>query len=246
MNEKEELRGEETQFNGEKIFFSKVSKSKLEDTHSTLEAIKKENSELQDAKVTLQKGIRELTCENDSLRKSLDVLKTNVKVLEVQLRQQQEAREKAAIEPTPEQPTDLTLEVKQLKDHIFELETNIGELKEENGEKEKVICSLEFSLQDSSQALKSLYKERDLLKNRIAVLLGEIEVLRFQAPETKQTFSEYVQLKRDFGSLRDEHEKLLKKRGSKPNILPCLTADSKTVARTFSGNSWKSRTSNNS
>jgi chromosome segregation ATPase len=218
-----------------------VSQSKLQDSQSAIESYKKENRELKEAKSALQKGIRELTCENDSLRTSLNALKTKVKVLEVQLRQEREV-----VEPQPHQPPGATSESKQLKEHISQLETFIVELKEENVEKEHAISALEFSLQDSSQALKNLYKERDLLKNRIAGLLNEIEVIRYQAPEPKQTFSEYIQLKRDFTSLRDEHEKLLKKRSSKPNILPCLTADAKTVARTYGGSSLRSKTSNNS
>lgn len=224
-----------------------MSQTQIEELQATIESCKKQNSELEDAKLMLQKGIRELTCENDALRKSLESVNKRVKVLEVQIRQAREARETAE-KNKPEPSVDLTPKVQQLETQIKEMESVLEELQCDNKEKAMTIESLEFCVQDSSQTLKQLYKERDLMKNRIAGLLSEIEVLKNQSPSEPRSssFLEYVQLKRDFTALRDEHDKLLKKRPSKPNILPCLTADSRTVARTFSGGSIKSKSSSSS
>lgn len=221
-----------------------MSQSKIEELQATIESYKKQNNELEEAKLTLQKGIRELTRENDALRTSLESVNTKVKVLEVQVRQAREAR-KEAINSQPEPTEDLKPQVKQLEAQVKQLQKIVDELATDNKEKALTIESLEFCVQDSSQSLKQLYKDRDLMKNRIAGLLGEIEILKNQSPvePRSSSFLEYVQLKRDFTTLRDEHDKLLKKRGSKPNILPCLTADSRTVARTFSGSSIKSKSS---
>lgn len=225
-----------------------MSQTQIQELQSTIDSYKKQNEDLEEAKLALQKGIRELTRENDALRTSLESVNKKVKVLEVRMRQAKEERveaEKNKPEPTP----DLEPQVKQLQEQVQNLEKIAEGLKSENQEKSLTIESLQFSVQDSSQSLKHLYKERDLLKNRIAGLLSEIEALKFQnpPPEPKQsTFSEYIQLKRDFTALRTEHDKLLKKRGSKPNILPCLTADSRTITRTLSGSSTKSKSSNNS
>jgi len=98
---------------------------------------------------------------------------------------------------------------------------------------------LEFNLQDSSQALKHMFKERDLLKNRITGLLNEITALKSQAPE-KHTFVDFVHLKRNYSALKEEHEKLLKRRSSKTNALPTLKSDN-SVGRVSSGGSAKSR-----
>jgi len=224
-----------------------MSQTQIEKLEETILSYKKQNTDLEDAKLALQKGIRELTRENDALRTSLESVNKRVKVLEVQIRQAREAKETVE-KNKPEPSLDLTPKVKQLETQINELEKAIEELTSDNQEKVMTIESLEFCVQDSSQTLKQLYKERDLMKNRIAGLLSEIEILKNHSPSEPRSsaFLEYVQLKRDFTTLRDEHDKLLKKRSSKPNMLPCLTADARTVARTFSGGSIKSKSSNSS
>ena len=58
--------------------------------------------------------------------------------------------------------------------------------------------------------------------------------MKSQTPE-KHTFVDFVHLKRDYNALKDEHEKLLKKRVSKTNVLPTLKGDATVVARATSG-----------
>ncbi|XP_032225435.2 serine/threonine-protein kinase MRCK alpha [Nematostella vectensis] len=195
-----------------------------------LERAKKENKHLNEALLAQQEAIKTLTCENESMQKSMDNLCRDVKVMKMQQKQSRDLTFKMCCETQTDLLGD---ELESMEEKFFNYEKENSLLRGTIKSNESLIGTLEFNLQDSTQTLKLLYKERDLLKNRITGLLDEIKELRSQKPESKQTFSDFVQLKRDFTNLRDEHEKLLKKRSAKPNVLPCLTADAKTVTRTF-------------
>ncbi|KAK3729571.1 hypothetical protein QZH41_017187, partial [Actinostola sp. cb2023] len=121
----------------------KISQSQIQELHSTIEAYKRENSELEDAKLALQKGIRELTRENDALRTSLESVNKKIKVLEVQTRQGREARAEAD-QNKPEPSVDLTPQVKELKEQVSQLQKIIDELQGDNEEKNLTIESLKL------------------------------------------------------------------------------------------------------
>ena len=120
---------------------------------------------------------------------------------------------------------DNTAELANLQDLTQLLEQKNETLAEQVDRLENDKQVLEYSLQDSSQALKHAFKERDLLKNRITGLLKEVAALKSQTQE-RSTFADFVHLKRDYNTLKDEHDKLLKRRSSKTNALPTLKSDS--------------------
>lgn len=167
--------------------------------------------------------------EKERLSSEVDRLTSRIAVLEMQSKL---ARETKAEEK------DHSAEITKLKEFIQELEGKNRTLSEEIEKLDKENKVVEFNLQDSAQALKSMFKERDLLKNRITGLLNEIAALKSQAPE-KHTFVDFVHLKRDYNALKEEHEKLLKRRSSKTNALPILKSDS-SVARVSSGGTVRS------
>ena len=120
---------------------------------------------------------------------------------------------------------DNSAELAKLQDLTQDLEQKNKSLAGQVDKLEKDKQVLEYNLQDSSQALKHAFKERDLLKNRITGLLKEIAALKSQTQE-RSTFADFVHLKRDYNTLKDEHDKLLKRRSSKTNALPTLKSDS--------------------
>lgn len=180
-------------------------------------------------KAVLEKAVRDFSTENESLSTEVDKLKSRIAVLEMQskLAQASKAEEQ-----------DQAAEIAKFRELIKELEEKNETLTQEVDKLDKDNKVLDFNIQDSARALKNMYKERDLLKNRITGLLNEIAALRSQTPE-KHTFVDFVHLKRDYNALKDEHEKLLKKRSSKSNALPTLKSDT-TVGRIPSGGSVRS------
>lgn len=188
--------------------------SALQEAKQTIESLKQNCEQLKQEKHALEKSVRDFSMENECLSTEVDSLKSRIAVLEMQskLAQASKAEEQEQI-----------MEVAKLKELIQELESKNETLTEEIDKLEKDNKLLEFNLQDSAQALKHMYKERDLLKNRITGLLNEIAALKSQTPE-KHTFVDFVHLKRDYNALKDEHEKLLKRRSSKSNVLPTLKA----------------------
>ena len=206
--------------------------SVLQETRATAVSLQERCEQLKNERSSLHKSIQDVSMENDSLRSEVEVLYSRVAVLEMQSKQ----AELAKVEQQ-----DLMEEIEKLKQCIQQLEDKNGILAEENLKLDKDNKALEFNLQDSAQALKHVFKERDLLKNRISGLLNEIAVLKSQTPE-KHGFTDFVHLKRDFNALREEHEKLLKKRSSKTNVLPTLKADTWAVSRIQSGGSVRTAT----
>lgn len=203
--------------------------SALQEAKATIETLKQSSKQLEKEKTVLEKSIRDFSMENESLSSAVDRLKSRIAVLEMQSKLAQESKV---------EEKDQLVEITKLKELIQELERKNETLTEEVDELEKENKVLEFNIQDSAQALKSMFKERDLLKNRITGLINEIAALKSQTPE-KHTFVDFVHLKRDYNALKDEHEKLLKRRSSKTNALPTLKSDS-SVSRISSGGSVKS------
>lgn len=240
--EKQELTGR----NGVLTRENRLLKEELESLRTTRNETVKLNSALQEAKVTidslkgnseqltrekavLEKAVRDFSTENESLSTEVDKLKSRIAVLEMQskLAQASKAEEQ-----------DQAAEIAKFRELIKELEEKNETLTQEVDKLDKDNKVLDFNIQDSARALKNMYKERDLLKNRITGLLNEITALRSQTPE-KHTFVDFVHLKRDYNALKDEHEKLLKKRSSKSNALPTLKSDT-IVGRIPSGGSVRS------
>lgn len=188
--------------------------SALQEAKQTIELLKQNCEQLEKEKHTLEKSVRDFSMENECLSTEVDSLKSRIAVLKMQSKQAQESKA---------EEQEQIMEVAKLKELIQELEGKNETLTEEIDKLDKDNKLLEFNLQDSAQALKHMYKERDLLKNRITGLLNEIGALKSQTPE-KHTFVDFVHLKRDYNALKDEHEKLLKKRSSKSNVLPTLKA----------------------
>ena len=212
------------------------SQAKIRLLESFIEQLKKE-------KEGVEKDFGKSEVENESLRSDLGKLNTRVDVLQIQLKNSQETCTvtEQSTEQWKQEIERLQHHVSSLQEEKMEITKKYKELQENKKEGEKTISALEFNLQDSTQTLKLLYKERDLLKNRITCLLSEIFALKTQTPESS-TFADFVELKREYCSLREEHDKLLKKRNSKPNMLPSLKADSTTVKRRVgSGGSSGSR-----
>lgn len=174
--------------------------------------------------------------KNETLSSEVDSLKSRIAVLEMQTKLSREAKaeEQGKAMETNKLKEQDEAEIAKLKGRIQELESKNEALTEANEKLENDNKLLEFSIQDSAQTLKHMYKERDLLKNRITGLLNEIAAMKSQTPE-KHTFVDFVHLKRDYNALKDEHEKLLKKRVSKTNVLPTLKGDASVVARATSG-----------
>ena len=189
-----------------------------------MESLRQSNEQLKQEKAVLEKSVRDFSMENETLSSDVDRLKSRIEVLEMQSKLAQASK--------VEEP-DQTAEITKLRELIQELEKKNGTLTEEIDKLDKDNKVLEFNIQDSAQALKSMFKERDLLKNRITGLLNEIAALKSQTPE-KHTFVDFVHLKRDYNALKEEHEKLLKRRSSKTNALPTLKSDT-SVGRVLSG-----------
>ena len=205
--------------------------SALQEAKVTVESLKQNCEQLKQGKNFLEKSVRDFSMENESLSAEVDSLKSRIAVLEMQSKL-------ARVSKAEEQ--DQAVEIADLKELIQELERKNETLTEEIDKLDKDNKRLEFNLQDSAQALKHMYKERDLLKNRITGLLNEIAALKLQTPE-KHTFVDFVHLKRDYNALKEEHEKLLKRRSSKTNVLPTLkSTDSTLVTRASSGGSVRS------
>lgn len=179
--------------------------------------------------------------ENESLSTEGDRLKSRIAVLEMQSKLAQASKAEGDDLSDHHHHQDQDVEIAKLKEFIQELEGKNETLTEEIDKMDKDNKLLEFNLQDSTQALKHMFKERDLLKNRITGLLNEITALKSQAPAEKHTFVDFVHLKRDYNALKDEHEKLLKRRSSKTNVLPTLKAGNTTVVtRASSGGTVRS------
>lgn len=194
-----------------------------------MESLRQSNEQLKQEKAVLGKSVQDFSMENETLSSDVDRLKSRIAVLEMQSKLAQASK-------VEEQ--DQTAEITKLRELIQELEKKNGTLTEEIDKLDKDNKVLEFNIQDSAQALKSMFKERDLLKNRITGLLNEIAALKSQTPE-KHTFVDFVHLKRDYNALKEEHEKLLKRRSSKTNALPTLKSDT-SVGRVSSGGSVRS------
>lgn len=203
----------------------------LEEAKATIESFRKSSEELKLERGVLQKTVRDLSTENESFSAEVDRLRSRVAVLEMQSKLAQAA--KAEVQ-------DHAGEMSKLQGLIQELEQKNKTLSEKVDKLESDKNVLEYNLQDSAQALKHVFKERDLLKNRITELLNEIAALKSQTQE-KNTFVDFVHLKRDYNALRDEHDKLLKRRSSKTNALPTLKSDS-SVGWMSRGGSLKSLT----
>ena len=201
----------------------------LQEAKASIKSLSQNSEQLRQEKAVLEKTIRDFSTENESLSSEMDRLKSRIAVLEMQAKLAQASKA---------EEQDQAEEIAKMKELIQELEGKNETLTEEVDKLDKENKVLEFNLQDSAQALKHMFKERDLLKNRITGLLNEIAVLKSQTPE-KHTFVDFVHLKRDYNTLKEEHEKLLKRRSSKQNTLPTLKSDS-TVGRVSSGGTVKS------
>lgn len=212
--------------------FQKLS-SALQEAKATIESLKQNCEQLKQEKSILEKSVRDFSMENESLSTEVDSVKSRIAVLEMQSK---------LAKASKAEEQDQAMEIADLKELIQELEGKNETLTEEIDKLDKENKLLEFNLQDSAQTLKHMYKERDLLKNRITGLLNEIAALKSQTPE-KHTFVDFVHLKRDYNALKEEHEKLLKRRSSKTNVLPTLKAtDSTLVTRASSGGTVRSTT----
>ncbi|XP_015770552.1 PREDICTED: uncharacterized protein PFB0145c-like [Acropora digitifera] len=188
----------------------------LQEAKATIESFKQNSQQLKQEKAVLEKTVREFCTENESLSSEVDRLRSRVAVLEMQSKLAQ---------ATKVEIPDNTAELANLQDLTQLLEEKNKSLAEQVDRLENDKQVLEYSLQDSSQALKHAFKERDLLKNRITGLLKEVAALKSQTQE-RSTFADFVHLKRDYNTLKDEHDKLLKRRSSKTNVLPTLKSDS--------------------
>ncbi|XP_029207117.2 uncharacterized protein PFB0145c-like [Acropora millepora] len=188
----------------------------LQEAKTTIESFKQNSQQLKQEKAGLEKTVREFCTENESLSSEVDRLRSRVAVLEMQSKLAQ---------ATKVEIPDNSAELANLQDLTQLLEQKNESLVEQVDRLENDKQVLEYSLQDSSQALKHAFKERDLLKNRITGLLKEVAALKSQTQE-RSTFADFVHLKRDYNTLKDEHDKLLKRRSSKTNALPTLKSDS--------------------
>lgn len=188
----------------------------LQEANATIESFKQNSQQLKQEKAVLEKTVREFCTENESLSSEVDRLRSRVAVLEMQSKLAQ---------ATKVEIPDNSAELANLQDLTQLLEQKNESLAEQVDRLENDKQVLEYSLQDSSQALKHAFKERDLLKNRITGLLKEVAALKSQTQE-RSTFADFVHLKRDYNTLKDEHDKLLKRRSSKTNALPTLKSDS--------------------
>ncbi|XP_067055397.1 uncharacterized protein [Acropora muricata] len=188
----------------------------LQEAKATIESFKQNSQQLKQEKAVLEKTVRDFCTENESLSSEVDRLRSRVAVLEMQSKLAQ---------ATKVEIPDNTAELANLQDLTQLLEQKNRSLAEQVDRLENDKQVLEYSLQDSSQALKHAFKERDLLKNRITELLKEVAALKSQTQE-RSTFADFVHLKRDYNTLKDEHDKLLKRRSSKTNALPTLKSDS--------------------
>lgn len=205
--------------------------SALQEAKVTIESLKQNCEQLKEEKGILEKSVRDFSMENESLLTEVDSLKSRIAVLEMQSK---------LAKASKAEEEDRAIEIANLKELIQELEDKNKTLTEEIDKLDKDNKLLEFNLQDSAQALKHMYKERDLLKNRITGLLNEIAALKSHTPD-KHTFVDFVHLKRDYNSLKEEHEKLLKRRSSKTKVLPTLKAtDTTLVTRASSGGTVRS------
>ena len=205
--------------------------SALQEAKVTIESLKQNCEQLKEEKGILEKSVRDFSMENESLSTEVDSLKSRIAVLEMQSK---------LAKASKAEEEDRAIEIANLKEPIQELEDKNKTLTEEIDKLDKDNKLLEFNLQDSAQALKHMYKERDLLKNRITGLLNEIAALKSHTPD-KHTFVDFVHLKRDYNSLKEEHEKLLKRRSSKTKVLPTLKAtDTTLVTRASSGGTVRS------
>lgn len=205
--------------------------SALQEAKVTIESLKQNCEQLKEEKGILEKSVRDFSMENESLSTEVDSLKSRIAVLEMQSK---------LAKASKAEEEDRAIEIANLKELIQELEDENKTLTEEIDKLDKDNKLLEFNLQDSAQALKHMYKERDLLKNRITGLLNEIAALKSHTPD-KHTFVDFVHLKRDYNSLKEEHEKLLKRRSSKTKVLPTLKAtDTTLVTRASSGGTVRS------
>lgn len=205
--------------------------SALQEAKVTIESLKQNCEQLKEEKGILEKSVRDFSMENESLLTEVDSLKSRIAVLEMQSK---------LAKASKAEEEDRAIEIANLKELIQELEDKNKTLTEEIDKLDKDNKLLEFNLQDSAQALKHMYKERDLLKNRITGLLNEIAALKSYTPD-KHTFVDFVHLKRDYNSLKEEHEKLLKRRSSKTKVLPTLKAtDTTLVTRASSGGTVRS------
>lgn len=188
----------------------------LQEAKATIESFKQNSQQLKQEKAVLEKTVREFCTENESLSSEVDRLRSRIAVLEMQSKLAQ---------ATKVEIPDNSAELANLQDLTQLLEQKNESLAEQVDRLENDKQVLEYSLQDSSQALKHAFKERDLLKNRITGLLKEVAALKSQTQE-RSTFADFVHLKRDYNTLKDEHDKLLKRRSSKTNALPTLKSDS--------------------
>lgn len=205
--------------------------SALQEGKVTIESLKQNCEQLKEEKGILEKSVRDFSMENESLSTEVESLKSRIAVLEMQSK---------LAKASKAEEEDRAIEIANLKELIQELEDKNKTLTEEIDKLDKDNKLLEFNLQDSAQALKHMYKERDLLKNRITGLLNEIAALKSHTPD-KHTFVDFVHLKRDYNSLKEEHEKLLKRRSSKTKVLPTLKAtDTTLVTRASSGGTVRS------
>ena len=176
------------------------------------------------------KEIVQLKQEKQSSQDELERLNVLLASLEIQ---KNEAQAEAS------RYRHLPSELDQLKQSLQDAKVQNSELTEVKNRNDQELQALRLSLEDATQSLKHMYKERDLLKNTITGLISEIEALKSQVPQ-QHTFVDFVQLKREYISLKDEHQRLLKRKGSKPNLLPTLKPEHPRVS---SGESTRSKAS---
>lgn len=215
--------------------------SALQKSKAAIELLKQNCEQLKQEKGILEKTVQDFSMENETLTSEVDSLKSRIAVLEMQTKLSREAKAEQhgkAMETNKLKEQD-DAEIAKLKELIQELESKNETLSEANEKLENNNKLLEFNLQDSAQSLKHMYKERDQLKNRITGLLNEIAAIKSQTPE-KHAFVDFVHLKRDYNALKDEHEKLLKKRVSKMNVLPTLKGDTTVSTRATSSGTVRS------
>ena len=204
----------------------------LIEAQDKVQSLENSNIQLKREKEEIERGLKLDDVERSSLKAELGKVIMRKSILEIQVKN----IERTALEPSMTKETEQMAEFQRLQ--IASLQEKNCKISKKNEELERVkqeqkeaMTALEFNLQDSTKTIKLLYRERDLLKNRISSLLNEITAQKVQEPDNSATFSDFVELKRAYNSLREEHNALLAKWSSRRIVLPSLKGDFTTVRR---------------
>ena len=135
------------------FIFQKLSSS-LQEAREAIESLSQNNKQLKEERKVLEKSVRDHSMENERLSSEVDRLTSRIAVLEMQSKLARDARA---------EEKDHFAEITKFKELVEELEGKNGSLSEEIEKLDKENKVLEFNLQDSAQALKSMFKERDLM-----------------------------------------------------------------------------------